>query len=192
MSIPKSTYDLEGEWRHLLDAMEDTFDTETGTYSPDVDAIEEALSKLGDDIVEKLGGCGFVLRRLRAENAAVAAEAKRLDAIRKRGAAAVERFEDRVKQLMVAAEDELKTRSAKGKKPGKCTARVPGMTITLAEASLKLSITGPVPAEYMTVPVLPAAVPDKQALTKALKALEDGETIEGACLVDGSRGLRLT
>jgi len=172
--------------------MEDTFDPETGTYSANVDAVEAALSELGDDIVEKLGGCGFVLRRLRVENETIAAEEKRLSAIRKRGAAAIERFEDRIKLLMVAAEDELKARSAKGKKPGKCTAKVPGMQITLAAATQQLSLTGPVPERFMTVPVLPASVPDRKALTKALKALEDGEEIEGACLVEGNRGLRVS
>jgi len=192
VSLPRSTYDLEGEWRRLLDAMEDTFDPETGTYSANVDAVEAALSELGDDIVEKLGGCGFVLRRLRVENETIAAEEKRLSAIRKRGAAAIERFEDRIKLLMVAAEDELKARSAKGKKPGKCTAKVPGMQITLAAATQQLSLTGPVPERFMTVPVLPASVPDRKALTKALKALEDGEEIEGACLVEGNRGLRVS
>jgi len=188
VSVPKSIYDLEGEWLGLMAALEDTFDEATGEYS-EPEGIDEAFAALGDDIVEKLGGCGFVLRRLRAENAAIAAEEKRLAAIRKRGAKAIERFEDRLKLLMVAAEDELKARSAKGKKPGTCTARVPGMTITLAAASEQLDITGPVPAQWMSTPVAPAPAPMRNEIKAALKK---GVRIPGALLVPGNRGLRIS
>ena len=188
MSVPKSIYGLGAEWAYLLRCAEQCFDDDGVEIDTD-EGLDSALAALGDDIVEKLGGCGFVLRRLRAENAAIAAEEKRLAAIRKRGAKAIERFEDRIKLLMVAAEDELKARSAKGKKAGTCTAKVPGMTITLAAASEQLSLTGPVPEQWMSKPITPAPEPMRNDIKAALKK---GVRIPGALLVPGNRGLRIT
>ena len=174
MSNPRSMYDLEGEWLGLLAALEDTFDETTGEYSEPT-GIDEAFAALGEDVEVKLAGCAHVLRRLKADSAMVAEEEKRLAARRKRIDASRQRLEERVRELMLLTE----------------TPRVktPTISLTLAKASMRVEVVGPVPAQYLTTPVMPEPKP---MLAEIKKALRKGARIPGACLIEGKRSLRIT
>jgi len=174
VSVPKSIYDLEGEWLGLLAALEDTFDETTGEYSEPT-GIDEAFAALGEDVEAKLAGCAHVLKRLKADAAMVAEEEKRLAARRKRLDASRQRLEERVRELMLLTE----------------TARVktPTISLTLSKASMRVEVVGPVPAQYLTTPVMPEPRPMLAEIKKAIKA---GVAVPGASLVEGRRSLRIT
>jgi hypothetical protein len=174
MTTPNSIYGLTGSWLDLMAALEDTFDEATGEYH-EPEGTDAAFEALGEDIEAKLCGCAHVLRRLKADAALVGDEVSRLQARRKRIDASRVRLEERVRLLMVQTE----TPRAKN----------PSITITLSKAAQVVSITGPVPPQYCTTPVLPEARPMKAEIKAAIKA---GVAVPGAELVDGSRSLRIT
>jgi len=168
-------FDLTGEWLGLLAALSDNFDPETGEYSHDPDELEEAFAALGEDVEAKLAGCAHVLKRLKADSAMVAEEEKRLAARRKRLDASRQRLEERVRELMLLTD----------------TPRVktPTISLTLAKASMRVEVVGPVPAQYLTTPVMPEPKPMLAEIKKAIRA---GVAVPGASLVEGRRSLRIS
>lgn len=170
-----SIYDLTEEWLTLMAALEATFDPETGEYVTDADEIEAAFDALSDDINAKLAGCGHVIRRFRADAAALAEEEKRLKQRRHRLDAARERLEERVRELMMLTNTRI--------------AKTASITVSLSKPAKRVDVYGSVPARFWTVPVLPEPRPILADIARALKA---GEDVPGAELVDGMRSLRIT
>lgn len=173
MSGPMSVFDLTGAWLHLMDALEDRFDPETGEYR-EPEGIEAAFAALGEDVEAKIAGCGHVIRRMKADGNAIADEEARLRARRKRLDAGRHRLEDRVRELMILTE----TR----------TAKTASITVTLAKPAKCVEVTGPVPEQFMSRPVMPDPRPVLADIARAIKA---GIAVPGAALVDGKRSLRI-
>lgn len=173
MTTPHSIYDLTDQWLVLMRALEDTLDEETGEYAEPA-GIDAAFAALGDDVTAKLGGCGHVLLRLKADADALQAEEKRLRARRGRIEAARERLAERVRELMILTETH--------------TAKTASITVTLAKAPMVLEVTDESAINGMfwihTAPRL--------ARKEVTAALKRGGNIAGAKLVEGKRGLRVS
>ena len=174
MTNPRSMYDLTGEWLALMAALEDTLDEATGEYVEPL-GIDDALAALGEDVRAKLAGCGHVLRRLKADAAAVAEEERRLRGRRQRIDASRQRLEERVREMMLTT--------------GETRVKTPTISLSLSKPSSRVEVTGPVPAQYLTTPVMPEPRPMLAEIKAAIKA---GVAVPGASLVEGKRTLRLT
>lgn len=170
-------FDLEGEWLTLMEAMEASFDEETGEYLTDADEIESAFGALGENIAEKLAGCGHVLRRFKADICAVAEEEMRLKAKRYRIDAARERLEERVRGLMLTT--------------GMLKAKTASLTISLSKPSVRVEVLdgAAIPERFMVTPEPP---PPKPVLADIKRALKAGEEVPGTELVEGKRTLRIS
>ena len=172
--VPKSMFDLEGEYLRLLEMAHQGFDVETGEYLTE-EEVDKAFASLAGDVENKVAGCGFVLMRLKKEAAMVDDEAKRLDDKKRRILAGHERLQERLRELMALTD----TPSVKK----------PWISVTLAKESLNtVSVTneGEIPNEYMTKPVAPSPKPILADIKKALKA---GQVVPGAKLVPSKRTL---
>lgn len=172
--VPKSMFDLEGEWLRLLEMAHQGFDPETGEYLTE-EQIDRVFAELAGDVENKVAGCGFVLMRLKKEAEMVDEEAKRLADKKKRILAGRERLQERVRELMKL------TNTSNVKKPW--------ISVTLSKPSkntVEVTNQGAIPVGYMTIPILPARKPIIADIKKALKA---GEDVPGAKLIESKRTL---
>jgi hypothetical protein len=173
--MPKSIFDLTGEWMRLMEATQDVFNPEDGTYvSPDPADVEAAFAALGESVTAKLAGCGHVRQRLKADAAILKAEEQRLAARRRSLDAGRERLEQRMRELMELTD----TTSVK----------TPSITVSLSKPGTRVEITDDiaVPLAFRKPPVLGAPI------LKSIKmAIESGAEVPGAALVASKRRLTI-
>lgn len=159
-------YDLAGQYKRLTEQLAD-MDMDAQTVADTIEA-----SGLVDDLSTKAQGCELVARSLEAFVPAIDNEIKRLTALKKQRQTKADGLRDYIKMNMEAA------------------------GITKIEADLfKLSIAKNPPAvdvfeqdlipeSFMTKPEPQRPVPDKKAITDALKA---GDEVPGARLTQSTR-----
>lgn len=97
-------YELTTAYRELMDAL-DTCETDDEAQD-----IINAVGQIEDDIMAKGDAYTRIVRNLTSDVEALDAEIKRLEAKKKRTAAAIDRLKDNLKQAMSAANiDKIKT-----------------------------------------------------------------------------------
>lgn len=136
----------------------------------DGEVCEDALNALQQMEVEfstKVESTAVVISEMIAESEALDSEIKRLQGRKRVRDNNVERLKDHLRHAMQEAGE----------------AKVTGdrYTVTLGKPGVSVAIEGDVPEQYQRV-VPETRVPDKTAISKALKA---GETVTGATLVEG-------
>ncbi len=172
-AVPRSMFDLEGEWFNLLEMSRQEMDPETGEYLIE-EQIDAAFTALAGDIETKVAGCGFVLLRLKKEADMVKDEERRLQAKRKRVEGGYDRLEGRLREMMQLTKTDKVTK--------------PQISVTLRKATKQVEVTvfEQLPKKYITHSPAPDPRPDKQALARDLKANVE---VPGARLVDGKRSI---
>ena len=156
-------YQIAHEHKALADTLMD--------LELDDQAIADTL-EAESDLIPKAQSYGFVIRNLEAHQAAVAAEAERLNLRAKQAAKRVET----IKQCLLDAMVHTNTQKVEH----------PQFTISVAKnpASVDVFDERQIPADYMTDPKPPAPRPDKRLIKKAL---DDGFDVPGAKLTQGAR-----
>lgn len=175
--VPRSIFDLEGKWLRLLELSHDGFDPETGEYLE----MDKLFAELEGDVDNKIAGCGFVIMRLKKDAEMVNDEMKRLKEKKGRIDAGRQRLENRVRDFMALTSDESEGKSVKK----------PWISVTLSKPSKNtVSVTNPgeIPAEFMTVPVMPDPKPIVADIKKALKT---GQHVPGTMLIESKRTLTI-
>jgi hypothetical protein len=153
--MKKSLYHIEKEYLDLIEALS------CDEVTPE---LEAALSISKEELQVKAINYGFVIKEKEADVDFIASEIKRLTAIKKSEEATIDRLKDAIKTAMILFEiDKVETRVLK--------------LSFRASKSLEIISFSQVPKKFFnssTVSVL-----DK---SKLKKAIEDGETVDGAII----------
>jgi len=142
-----------------------------------LDQLEDTMKLIEMDFKEKAESILYVLANIRSEMEACKAEETRLADRHK----AKEKQADKLKEYLLYNMQELKS--------GKIDNGVMSASIRKGAPVLVITNEEAIPNEYKKIAVTSST--DKKGLLKALKALEEGETIEGAEIGAGKNTLTI-
>jgi hypothetical protein len=159
-------YTLADQYKQLAERLS-SMDLDAQTVADTIEA-----SGLTDEIAEKAAGIEMVARTLEMHNPAIDAEIERLSALKKHRQKTAAGLREYLKTHMQAT--------------GITKIEAPLFKIRLQNnpPSVDVFESGLIPIEFMTVPPVPEAVPDRKAIAAALKA---GTDVPGCRLTQGQR-----
>lgn len=174
MSKPTSMFGISADYERLCIAAGRGEHPDTGEVIEDFEELDKLFEAIEDEAADKVAATAFVIQRLKADEALLDEEAKRLKAKQQAVTKRRERLTETLKTFMETTETEK--------------VKTPSVSVTLGKPSKRVEIEDEkkLPPQY--IELVTTRKVDRNAIKAALKA---GNTVSGASLEDGKRGLTI-
>lgn len=159
-----SLYQIAAEFRQMVDALTECQD--------DAQTVADTIEAESYPLEVKAQNVAYAIRNLEASACAIKEAEQQMADRRKRIEKRAEQIRDYLKTCMELA--------------GVTKIDCPHFTLSIAKnpASVEVFDAGQIPIDYMKLPPIPEAMPDKKLIAQAIK---DGFEVPGAKLAQGTR-----